>query len=340
TITSVIFSVFFLMGVLSITERVEAKPVTLIFTTHQFDGDTMCTQFFKPWFKEIEERSGGQVKIEPHWGGELASPMEAYEMTEKGIVDMAHFFPSMVPGKFVMDEIMMMSPYTTNTYRLGRVYWELHKAFPEMQAQFDETKLIWKGVLFQSGLGTMKKKVLKLGDVKGMRITAMGDWHAERLKAIGASPQSVGPADAFMAAQRGLIDGFTMPAFMLDDFKFGEVTKYMTLMHTNQPLFAVVLNLKKWNSLPADIQKIFEETAETRIDLWDEIQKKVDIVAMKSVTDKYGTEFIEISQEELARFDEADKTVQERYVAQLESKGQPGKALKKKFLKLMEEYSD
>ncbi len=87
----------------------------------------------------------------------------------------------------------------------------------------------------------------------------------------------------------------------------------------------VVMNKQKWESLPADIQKIFDEVSSEWIEkqglAWDR-------------SDNEGTEFVKslnktfvtLSPEEEKAFADAVKPVLDSYTDAVEAKGLPGKA--------------
>ena len=60
--------------------------------------------------------------------------------------------------------------------------------------------------------------------------------------------------------KQGTIDGMELPSFTFTSDKFQEVTKYYSLTRHSYPPIAWFMNLKKYQGLPADIQKLADET--------------------------------------------------------------------------------
>ena len=86
------------------TTSAAAKPVTLVFQS--FDPETsIWGRVFGTWFKELEQQSGGRVKVETHWNGELVPLPEVYDAVVKGTLDIATHLTTMPAGRFPMDEI-------------------------------------------------------------------------------------------------------------------------------------------------------------------------------------------------------------------------------------------
>ena len=99
------------------------------------------------------------------------------------------------------------------------------------------------------------------------------------------------------------------------------------------------MNLKTWNSLPADIQKIMEDMIPENIEGYDEVNNRIITDRLSTVKEEFGIDIIRPSKEELARWVEACKPVREEYIKFLEDKGLPGKEFMAEFLRLEEKYS-
>ena len=87
-----------------------AQPIVLVFTDWDPETNTMITGVYKPWFALLEQRTGGRVKVEAHYSGQLVSLPDAYNAVLKGTVDIAHILPQTVPS-FVMDSVFHVVPY-------------------------------------------------------------------------------------------------------------------------------------------------------------------------------------------------------------------------------------
>jgi TRAP-type C4-dicarboxylate transport system substrate-binding protein len=65
----------------------------------------------------------------------------------------------------------------------------------------------------------------------------------------------------FTALQTGVMDGQENPFTQIYSAKFQEVQKYLSLTgHVYTPAY-VTVGAKKWETLPADVRKILEDTA-------------------------------------------------------------------------------
>ena len=127
--------------------------------------------------------------------------------------------------------------------------------------------------------------------------------------------------------------------FILWDWGWGELFPYCTRVRTNSTPIAIVMNLDKWNSLPKDVQNAIDEVTEWAVDYHDQWQIEVDNDLKPKVAEKYGVKYLELSKEEAARWNAVDQPVRDKFVAELEAKGMPGKALMADWLSFENKYS-
>jgi TRAP-type transport system periplasmic protein len=96
----------------------------------------------------------------------------------------------------------------------------------------------------------------------------------------------------------------------------------------------VVMNQQKWDSLPADVKKIFEElTGDWAVEFSGKTRDKEEKEAGDAAKAK-GVEFIFPSAEEMAKIQKAVLPVKDAYAAELEAKKLPGKKVLEEIKKL------
>ena len=131
--------------------------------------------------------------------------------------------------------------------------------------------------------------------------------------------------EVYLALQRGTIDGVLTSTCSVYERKFYEVVKYFTLIRCgefqNQP--AVLVNLKKYQQLPADLQKLLVDASKEAQDWGLEIALKGTDECLAKLKEG-GMEIYYLPEQEKKRWAEATKGVTTRY---LERTGEKGKAL-------------
>lgn len=312
-------------------------PITLVFSDHEPAGSYWETDVAGPYFEEIERRTNGRVKIEQHYGGELAGLFDVYDAVLKGTVDVAKILPTMFADKFPYDGIMIFQPVNIKTYRAGQVWMDLYNKYPEMQAQYEDTPLLGFAPMPCAGLATTGKEIHKWEDAQGLKMPGAGPAPESRQTAVGIVPVSIEPPDVYMAFKTGTLDGMALALISLIDFGWADVLPYVSMVNLNGGPWAYVMNKDTWNSLPPDIQQVFIDMAPFLTETNDRVQYEQEQIAMSKLEDEYGTTIIRLSQEELDRWAEQDMTAMDAYLTEWVS--DIGAELRADFLALHEKYA-
>jgi C4-dicarboxylate-binding protein DctP len=75
-----------------------------------------------------------------------------------------------------------------------------------------------------------------------------------QMRALGANPQVLAFSEVYQALQTGVVDGTENPPSNLYTQKMHEVQKHVTLSDHGYLGYAVIVNKKFWDGLPADIR--------------------------------------------------------------------------------------
>jgi len=285
------------------------------------------------WIAEVERRTNGRVKIAYYPSGSLVSPAQSYDGVVKGITDMdfccAAYTPTRFPLTFAWNLPLGIASSTVATRIMNETF---EKYKPE---EFADTK-----VLYIVGSGPCELQVTKpvdtIEDFRGMKIRCTGIG-AEWVEGLGGVPVAMPMSETYEALQKNVVEGTINAEGALHDYKFGELIKYEYLWHTYVVAFPLVMNLDKWHSLPPDIQKIFEEvSAESlpmEIDGWNDH----DIRGRNFGLDN-GMQVIEPTAEVREALEKASQPLYDKYVAETEAKGLPGREFLNDIMELIKKY--
>ena len=107
-----------------------------------------------------------------------------------------------------------------------------------------------------------KRPILKPDDAKGLKIRSTGNpYHIQAFKLLGMNPSPMAIAELYNALESGAFDAQEHPINVTWSSKFYEVQKYLTVSnHVYSPLI-VAMNKAKFDSLPANYQKILLDAA-------------------------------------------------------------------------------
>jgi C4-dicarboxylate-binding protein DctP len=251
-------------------------------------------------FKELAEaKTHGKVKVEVYPNSTLYKDGEEMNALQLGSVQMlapstAKFGPLGVREFEVLD-----LPYLFDSYD------ELHKVTrgPIGKALFD--KLQSKGITglayWDNGFMDMSaNKALRMPeDFRGLKMRIQSSKVLdEQMRALGAVPQVLAFSEVYQALQTGVVDGTENPPSNLYTQKMYEVQKYLTLSNHHYLGYAVIVNKKFWDGLPADIRKTLEQCMAEATVYADDIAKSENEAALEAVRKSGRTEIITLTPEQ------------------------------------------
>lgn len=317
----------------------QQKPIELTFNHLIPPKHLRNVHVFEPWAKMIEERTGGKVKIKNFYSSTLSPVHEAFDATASGICDMAEAYTFGNPGRFLLTEFLALPQMGFPTAEsCAKALWHIYKTFPEVRNEYKGVKVLWLHTTPNMKLNTKRKQVKTLEDLKGMKIGVSGQLGVKVGRALGLAPVTIPTPDLYEAGDKGVIDGFVRPAELLVSRKLGEVTKFVTDVDLGHDIFFVVMNQKKWDSLPPDVQKVFNElTGDWAVDFTGKEWDKFEASATQQMQGK--VEFYTPPQQEIERWTKAVIPVQDEYAADLEAKNLPGKKVLEELRKLAKQPS-
>ena len=107
-----------------------------------------------------------------------------------------------------------------------------------------------------------KKPINSADDFVGMKFRVPGlEMYLKTFEGIGTLPVRIAYAESYMALSQGLADGIENPLDAGYGMKFHQVAKYIVPTGHIRTVTTFVMNEKKFNSLPAEYQKIVREAA-------------------------------------------------------------------------------
>jgi C4-dicarboxylate-binding protein DctP len=118
------------------------------------------------------------------------------------------------------------------------------------------------------------------------------------MRALGATPQVMAFSEVYQALQTGVVDGTENPPSNLYTQKMNEVQKFVTQSDHGVIEYAVIVNKKFWEGLPADVRKTLEGAMKEATQFANEIAKTENEEALAKVKATGKTQIIALSREE------------------------------------------
>jgi len=325
-----------LFGVHNKQARAAGKAIEITFATPWSNPNPYAVAA-KMWIDKIEKDTNGRVQIKPYWGGTLINPREAFVQLSNGVFDTGWCCIAYVADGFTLSTNYMPFYYgISDTKVRRRIDAEVRKKFPVLNEEYSK----WKILELVGGNNNQLisvNPVRKVADIKGMSMKGGGP-DIEVIKKLGGEGARVSMGEVYISLQKKILDGAFVPWETFVAFKFGEIVKYVNMVNTSySPYPQNFMNLKVWNKLPADIQKVFDDNIEFWNNAEDEAFRVANEAGMKAAKEA-GVEFIEFPPEESKKFFDTFAEVTAKIAADLDAKGYPGTDILNEVTRLSKIY--
>lgn len=298
-----------------------AEPIEIKFA-HFMPGGGWNQKVFEEFGNRIEKETNGNVKFKYYPAQTLVSAAGGYDGTVKGVCDIYWFVSGYAPGRFRKTSVLELPPYLPSATDASLIAWDLYKKY--FADEWSEVKVlalnIQNPLLIHS-----KKPISSLKDFEGQTIRTAG-LGKEIVQALGGTPVTMPFSDAIEALQKGVVSGITINIQELDDMHIEEVTEYTTNCRVFAMAFFWIMNKKKYESLPREIQKVFDATGEWMTkrggEIWDEQE-------MRGWKHAHATKrkVITLTPDEKKKWDDKMMSINNIWVKKMENLGLPAKEI-------------
>lgn len=228
--------------------------------------------------RNVEQMSGGRLKIQVYGAGELIPAMETFDAVSQGTAQMGHSASYYWAGKTAASQFFTSLPFGMNTqqtygwlfYGGGMELWE------ELYTRFNLIPMPAGNTGCQMG-GWFNKEINSVRDLKGliMRIPGIGGKIIS--KAGGSAVLSPG-GEIYTNLERGVIDAADWIGPYHDWLMgFPKIARYLYYPTFAEPtgVMELMVNKSAFEELPADLQKIVRFAARAgNIDMLTEFEIK------------------------------------------------------------------
>lgn len=300
----------------------DAAPIRLRFANFPAAATFPCIAMER-WAKEITERTGGAVSIETFPGGTLLDAKNMVRGVMQGQADIGCISIAYHPGAYPFLSAFELPLGFSSAEDASRVMWDI--CSKHQPKELSRIKVI---TLFSSAPSQImsSKPVKSADDLKGLILRSSGIL-ADVAAAFGASPVSMPQSDAPEALQKGVVQGVFSSFDVLKDYNFAESCRHGLVIDGPVYPFMVFMNIKKWESLPKDVQKAIMELAPEHSAWTGYYVDGHGKTAVKWSGDTYGFTLNELDAAQKAALRETARPVIDAWVKRAEDKGIAAKAL-------------
>ncbi len=281
---------------------------------HGFQQDVL-----EPLAQELWEQAGVETEIYGA-GSAFGKVNRQADQVRSGVIDIAIGLRGIPRGRFPASSVVELPFVVQNADSGSKALWQLYKE-GDLGSEYKDFKVLALYTHHGGLIHTRDKPVRVLTDLKGLRLRTPSAAISSMLESQGASPVGMPPSQIYENLQKGVIDGLVATWDLIGAVKANELLKYHTDARAYTAAFYVVMNKKKYDSLPANVKAVLDGlTGDAMVakfgDWWDQWDQRGYDEAKKR-----GNEIITVTDETRKQWKLAMQPMVEAYLEGLKKQG-------------------
>lgn len=241
--------IFLLIFTPNLASAKTLRAITGFPQTHLFTEGCLGT-----FLENLSEISAGKLKLNVS-GPDVVPTNEQFQPLQAGVFDLLYTHAAYHLGVTAMGAaIEAVDPDPVKRRKSGIIDYvdqKYHKLGVKLVAVFP---MVEYNIVLRNPIGERNPSL------QGEKIRTAA-LVAPAVKALGGAPVNMPPGEIYTAMQKGVIDGFTLVAVGLEDYKAYEVAKYLA-----RPMFGFIssylfMNLNTYNRLTEEEQQWIKAAA-------------------------------------------------------------------------------
>jgi C4-dicarboxylate-binding protein DctP len=282
-----------------------AAPIVIKFS-HVVANDTPKGKAAEKFKQLAEKYTSGLVKVELYPNSQLYKDREEMEALQLGAVQMlapsvSKFGPLGV-REFEVFDLPYLFPDAETVDRVtdGEIGTAL---FARLEARGIRGLAYWDNGFKQF---SANRPLREPGDFRGLKMRIQSSKVLEAMmRQLGALPQVMAFSEVYSALQQHVVDGTENPVSNLYTQKMHEVQSHLTISDHGCLVYAVIVNRKFWEGLPAEDRAQLEKAMRETTVYERGIARKENEAALVAVRASKKTEVYVLSEAERKRWREA-----------------------------------
>lgn len=283
---------------------------------------------------QLEALTGGRATVRFFPPNSVTPFKDWLQATGAGVLDIGFVWHPILHGKFLQMELFSLPGLSKNQTIATAVYWRLREKYPmlgELYTEEDNVVDIATFVAMGSHLHT-RAPVRTLSDLQGKVFGAQDSAGVKVLEQLGASASVMVGSDAYLAMQRGSIDGVLAAWGWVNNFKLNEVSTYHTLLNLNPGTYSTVMNKNAYARLTPEEQRHLADLRPVYF-----FYNTTDSAA-KAMADIPPENIFTLSPEDQAALSAKMQPQWAEWVAKADARGWPGQEILDEAQRLMKLY--
>lgn len=214
---------------------------------------------FEPFAAKVAELSKGDVTIKIYPSAQLGNPKTMVDAIRTGITDIGFVLPSYVPGRFKRSSVFELPFVFNSAVHVTEGVYDIYA--DHLAEDYKDFKVLWFLSAPLSQVQTVEKAILTAADFKGLKIRSGNAMETTGIKLLGGNPVGMPISELSISLQKGVVDGAFTPYAAMNSHKLIDVVKHVSEVNYSGALMVVMMNKKKWNSLPEAAKKVIDQVA-------------------------------------------------------------------------------
>jgi len=235
-------------------------------------------------FARIKAATKGRVVITSYPASQLGSDPSMLQQLRSGATEMLA-----LPGAFLNSVVPLAS-----IENLAYAFPNRDVVFRAMDGDLggvirDEIRsrgIVVLDKIWENGfreITTSTKPIHNVADLAGLRIrVSPGKIRVDTFQSLGASPTPIALSELYTSLQTHVVDAQENPLLLIDQQKFYEVQKYVSMSDHIWSGYWTLFNQDVWNKIPKDVQAIISR----EIDRATLLARNDDVNLNRAVRDK------------------------------------------------------
>ena len=234
--------------------------------------------------RELEQRSGGRIDVEVYFSSVLGREREIMDMVTTGALQGTRgaLFTDANPRYTIF-----MMPFLVQDWAQARrlMYSDFTR---EINADAAANGFHIPATGISQGFRAHTNNVRPVAspdDLRGLKMRVPPqEVYLLTAQAFGANPQDIPYSEAYQAIKTGVVDGQDNAPSNIWEYKVYEVQRFLTITNYATGPDPMIVNLAWYESLPSDLQQIFDRVSVETIEFSDDMneQSEQDYVARLS----------------------------------------------------------
>lgn len=288
--------------------------LTIGFENAPSDSSVNCGYL---WAEMLSEKSDGRIELTVYPSSEMGNAVEMFSLVQEGSLDMVSLIPVTL-GSFDPRLELSAIPGLYADLEQGESFDKDGWVGELIEGYYNEagvTRIVHGEPNFYYFMTTEAAgPITSIETMKNQKLRIPSSPITKTFfEVAGAVPTTVSWGEIYTSLQRNVIDGITNNLVWSVTAKFPEVATEISYLPVNYHTSDWLLNLDKWNSIPADLQDIIKECA---AEIETTMRTNWAATVEKNVADMTanGVTFTEVSDAEIAAFRSESLDLMKDYV--------------------------